>query len=756
MPSSAALELVVQLKDSASEGLDKIGEKGGALGPLVSGGALAAGGAVVALGGFLVEAAKSASEEQEGMDRLGTTMKANIPNFTGSEDAAEGFVTKMESLAFSDDAARDSLNKLIPRTHDLGEAQKLTTLAADLARSKNIDLSTATDIVGKVYGGNVGVLGRYGIQVDKNATSTEALAAIQAMAGGQAETYANSTAGSADRLKVAMGDAMETIGHAVLNIVSGPLQALANWFTSPQVQAAIQSVADFIGTTLTDGLNQLGAGITAIQPMLDGLFNFMATVALPAAQGLFNFLQQNALPILIVVGAAILSSVVPAFIAWATAAGAAAIATIAAMAPVIAAAAPFIALGLVVAGLVVAFQNNFLGIHDAVTGAMTAITGALSPFWTEIQPKLLAAWNAISSTAVNAWNFMSGIITGGLNALVGMWNSNWGGIQTIVQGAWTFIQGIVTAAWQIVSGIIQIGLDALSGNWSGVWTDIQTMLSGVWDTITTQILPGAITLIGQILTNFIPTLISTLAQWTGAFMNWVLTDVVPKLPGWLATLGQALWDWITSTATDLGTKLVTQWLPAFWLWLTGPSGVLVGIGAKLTEAWVGFTNWVNTTIGNIGATVAGIGGAMIEGIKSGISNGWDSFKSWLTGLLGGAVDAVKHFFGIGSPSKLMADEVGAPLVQGIQAGIGGAWSALQSDLGTRVQGLSGSVGIGVSGRGLSLAGASAGGGVSAGPVLAVQNVNVYAYPGMDSGQFATSFIQALEEELSASSRARRT
>ena len=47
MPSTAALELLVSLKDNASDGLDKIGEKGGGMGDLVKGGAIAAGGSIL-------------------------------------------------------------------------------------------------------------------------------------------------------------------------------------------------------------------------------------------------------------------------------------------------------------------------------------------------------------------------------------------------------------------------------------------------------------------------------------------------------------------------------------------------------------------------------------------------------------------------------------------------------------------------------------------------------------------------------------
>lgn len=820
MPAStAALELLVTLKDQASKGMDDLAEKGGGLGGIMDGlgkGAMIAGGGVLALGGFLVGATKAAADEQVGIDRLGQTLKSNIPNWSGSEDAAEGFVTQMEKLAFSDDEARDSLNKLVPRTHDLAQAQKLSALAADLARAKNIDLSTATDIVGKVYGGNVGILGRYGIAVDKGATATEALAQIQKMAGGQAQVYANSAAGAADRIQTSLGDTLETLGHAILPAVTQAFQGFADWLSSPGVQAAIQALADGLANGLAWGAGLVKDVLTALAPVATAVwqgFTDLASVIsgpLSAAwDGISQFMQQYGGAVFIGLAAAITGFLVPAFIAWAGAAGTAAVATLAAMVPVIAAAAPFIALGAVVAGLVIAFQNNFLGIQDAVNGAMSGIQSALAPFWNEIQPKLAAAWDAISSTAVNAWNWLSQTITDGVNTLKSMWDSNWGGIRTIVEGVWNFITGIVNIAWQTVSGIINIGLDALSGNWSGVWTDIQNMLSGVWDAITTQVLPGALSAIWTLISDFLPKLIGKLGEWAGAFMGWIMNDVVPNIPTWLGNIASALWTWLSTTAADLGRKLVQEWIPAFWNWITGPNGVLANLGRTLGQIASGIWNWITQTAKDAFNKVLEIGRGIVDGIRTGISNAWDSFVKWVMGLLGGIVDAVKKFFGIGSPSKLFADEIGGPMAAGIQQGFSVAWavastailgqlSATWGDVKARADQIAAMAAAAASGAGVgstqppsapgyyggapgnpyvgSPGGANNGRGgggnmrtnavgfgfsggfaavPAAGPTVIIEQLYVNALPGADGRAFASEFIEWLEEELSLSVRTRR-
>lgn len=63
-----------------------------------------------------------------------------------------------------------------------------------------------------------------------------------------------------------------------------------------------------------------------------------------------------------------------------------------------------------------------------------------------------------------------------------------------------------------------------------------------------------------------------------------------------------------------------------------------------------------------------IGGNLIEGVKAGITGAWDRFKSWFDGLWKSCIDGIKRFFGIASPSKLMA-EMGGYVVEGFALGM---------------------------------------------------------------------------------------
>ena len=120
---------------------------------------------------------KASREEEVGITRLSTAVDNAGLSWDQHGAAIEQIIQARQRLAYSDGTLRDSLSILVAQTGSVTDALKLQLLAADVARGKNIDLATASEIVGKVAQGNTSILTRYGIVLDKNATVQEALAA---------------------------------------------------------------------------------------------------------------------------------------------------------------------------------------------------------------------------------------------------------------------------------------------------------------------------------------------------------------------------------------------------------------------------------------------------------------------------------------------------------------------------------------------------------------------------------------------------
>ena len=71
---------------------------------------------------------------------------------------------------------------------------------------------------------------------------------------------------------------------------------------------------------------------------------------------------------------------------------------------------------------------------------------------------------------------------------------------------------------------------------------------------------------------------------------------------------------------------------------------------------------------NLMSKIVGIGKNIIEGLWNGIKNAKDWLINKIKSLCNDALDAIKSFFGIESPSKVMRDEVGKFLAEGIGVG----------------------------------------------------------------------------------------
>ena len=183
------------------------------------------------------DAVRAAAAEEAQIALLTNAIKENDSAWDGNVDALEAVIRERQKLAFSDGEQRDSLRSLVSVTGDLSKALEVQRTAMDLARLKGMSLGAATELLGKVYAGNLSTLSRYGIVLRKGATATEAMAEIQRRAAGQAETYANTTQGKMVRAQIALQDALEDLGKALTPLMADFAEFAAD--VIPQIMNAI-------------------------------------------------------------------------------------------------------------------------------------------------------------------------------------------------------------------------------------------------------------------------------------------------------------------------------------------------------------------------------------------------------------------------------------------------------------------------------------------------------------------------------------
>ena len=165
----------------------------------------------------------------------------------GRIDAAATRISEASGL--DDEDVLRSFQVFIRGQKDVAKSINLAQLSADVARGRYTDLASATQLVNKAAMGQIGALRRAGIAIDKNATATQALTALQKAYGGAAVKYANSAAGAADNLSVAWENLAEVAGGPLSNALAKVANGLT--FVIKQMSGVTQS-AELTKATLND------------------------------------------------------------------------------------------------------------------------------------------------------------------------------------------------------------------------------------------------------------------------------------------------------------------------------------------------------------------------------------------------------------------------------------------------------------------------------------------------------------------------
>lgn len=233
--------------------------------------ATAAGSAAFAIG---VTSVKAAIEDEQAQRNLQKTLE-NVIGATKDQTAAvEDYITKQSlSLGVSDDKLRPAYARLIRSTKDTTETQKALNIAMDISSATGKDLDTVAAALGKAYDGNTASLGKLGLGIDSTILKSGDMDKITQELGktfkGFAEQEANTVEGQFRRIGIAVNEAKESLGAALLPI----LEKIAS-FVNKEVVPAIQGIVD--GLTGKDSIREAtikaGGNLNLLKDDLDSSY----------------------------------------------------------------------------------------------------------------------------------------------------------------------------------------------------------------------------------------------------------------------------------------------------------------------------------------------------------------------------------------------------------------------------------------------------------------------------------------------------
>ena len=199
--------------------------------------ALPAAAAVGALGVALVGATKAAMEDQAAQAELARTLSISASATDAQIAANEELISKM-SLAsgIADDALRPALASLARGTKDLGQAQEGLSLAMDISTATGTDLTTVSDALAKAYQGNFKGLRSLSPEmatlIKEGADLNTVMGVLGGTFGGATATAAGTAEGQMKRFGIAISEAKENIGAALIPVVEKALPlltAMGSW-----------------------------------------------------------------------------------------------------------------------------------------------------------------------------------------------------------------------------------------------------------------------------------------------------------------------------------------------------------------------------------------------------------------------------------------------------------------------------------------------------------------------------------------------
>ena len=247
--------------------------------------AFAAAGAAAALyaGKLLIDGVKSAIADEAAQASLAKTL-GNVTGATNDQISAVEDQIKKNQLLFgvSDTQLRPSLERLLRATKDVSEAQKLQSLALDIAAGSGKSLEAVSNALGKAYEGNSGALAKLGVGLSaaqlKTMSMDDVTQALATTFGGQATAKADTFQGKMARLSETFNEAKETVGGYVLNALTPLLDNFVN-----KGIPAITAFSDSLGKTLGPAFATIFKVIRDdLLPVLTKWWSFLIDEVIPA------------------------------------------------------------------------------------------------------------------------------------------------------------------------------------------------------------------------------------------------------------------------------------------------------------------------------------------------------------------------------------------------------------------------------------------------------------------------------------------
>lgn len=346
--------------------------------------------------------------------------------------------------------------------------------------------------------------------------------------------------------------------------------------------------------------------------------------------------------------------------------------------------------------------NFLMTIVDALPTVVTAIVNALPQLITSIIKGLLNGVTALLQGAITLLMAIVDAIPKIITALVkalpeiidAIISTLLKSLPLVLESAVQLLMSLVQAIPAIITALAEALPELITSIIDTLLSNIPLLLSTAIELLMTLVLaiPQIVIELNKASKDIVFAIISALLELVPKLWN-LLLSVNAKFTEWVASLIVKAWELLPSVVETV-TSFFAQLPERIWTWLVAVITKIVewrdNLVEKAKEIGTKFVDTLVNKLKTITDKVKTIGTDVVKGLWNGINNANQWLKDKISGFVGNVTDWLKEFFGIHSPSKLMADEVGKWLPEGIAVGIDkNAKSVLQSMKDVTVDAVSG-------------------------------------------------------------------
>ena len=539
----------------------------------------------------------------------------------------ESFGDKMKGVlaGISVAALAASIGELVSVTNEFQEDMGKLSVAA---QQNNV----ATDAANGAYRDMVGILG----ETDQ---SVEAVNHLFALCGENTQALSDWT-NIASGVYATFGDSLPLEGlteaaneTAKVGQVTGPLADAINWASQAAVQQGValsgnQAAIDAYNSALADGATQedaFNAALAACNTEQERAQLITDTLNGVYAEAGAQYQQTNADVIAYRQSqsdlTAAMSSLGQAFMPIVTGLTDVATMLLSGVQPAV----QWFVTNLPIIAPILAGIVTTIGLLAVVLNASTIATTAQT-----VATNAAAAAQGLLNMVMNA-NPIALIVTliaGLVVAIIGLWNNS-EAFRNFVTGAFQQIQQVAQVVIDAIVNFFTVtvpnAIGVVIGFFQNLWSSIVSVFNGALSTVS-----GFVSSVVSFFTVSVPNAVSNMLSAAG------------RIPGQIASfLGSAL----SSAASFVGS-----------------------FASSAIQAASQFVSNIVSGLSGLAGRVMSVGSDIVHGIWSGISGAAGWLMNQISGFANNIVSGIKGFFGIASPSKVMRDEVGKYLAEGVAVG----------------------------------------------------------------------------------------